>query len=80
MKIGGTYRLRDVGWRQCETLATSVGVDGDELIERARGMANALPDALSDVAAAFRTDGGSHSIVTRLESELVSRATRVAAE
>ncbi|MFI7708203.1 type II toxin-antitoxin system HipA family toxin [Nonomuraea sp. NPDC049480] len=52
MKIGGEYRLKSVGWSSWRRLAERLGLDGDELWSRIDELARALPDALSDAAAA----------------------------
>ncbi|MGP9819751.1 type II toxin-antitoxin system HipA family toxin [Salinarimonas sp. NSM] len=78
MKIGDTYRMRDVGWRQWTALAATLGADAERIVARARAMARELPDRLSDEIAAFRAAGGVHPIVPRLEAALVERARRLA--
>ncbi len=44
MKIGGEYRLRNIGLRHWQKLATALRLDDAELIDRIRAMVQALPD------------------------------------
>jgi serine/threonine-protein kinase HipA len=74
MKIGGEYRLRDVGiadWRQ---LALELRLDGDALAERVRGMASELPDRLADEVRLMRGAGMDHPLIGRLAGALMDRA------
>jgi serine/threonine-protein kinase HipA len=47
MKIGGEYRLRQIGIRQWRKLANEVRVDEDELIQQLRTLAEEIPDHTS---------------------------------
>jgi serine/threonine-protein kinase HipA len=78
MKIGGEYRLRDIGWTRWRKFAASMGVPEDDLIERARSMAANLPDALIDEMANARAGGLDHPILDRLTAVLIERARRFA--
>ena len=74
MKIGGEYRLRDIGfseWRKC---AADVRVDGDALVGRARDMAAELPDRLADEVRNLRDAGLAHAIIPTLADVLSKRA------
>lgn len=74
MKIGGEYRVRDVGLRQWRKLAQEVRVDEGRLIDRLAAMAEQIPDAVADVRASMRRDGLAPPVVARLEAALVERA------
>jgi len=74
MKVGGEYRLRDVGLRQWRKLAQEVRIDEGRLIDRLIAMANQIPDAISDIRTAARRDGLDQPVVERLETRLVERA------
>ncbi len=74
MKIGGEYRLRDVGIRQWRKLADEVRIDEGRLIDRLILMAKQIPDAISDICAAVRHAGLDQPVVGRLEARLVERA------
>lgn len=77
MKIGGSYRLRDVGWTEWRRFAAEVNVPAEELVARARRMAAALPDALVDETARARRDGLDHPVLERLVGALAERARHV---
>jgi serine/threonine-protein kinase HipA len=74
MTIGGEHLLLQVGLRQWQKLAREVRLDADQLIERIRGMAGQLPDAISDVGKRARADGLTQAIVERLAACLTERA------
>lgn len=78
MKIGGAYRLRDVGPRQWMKLAAELRLDADALLQRLRDLATALPDTLSGICQAAAKDGLDHPLVERLAGALTDRARRCA--
>lgn len=74
MKVGGEYRLRDIGLRQWRKLAQEVRIDEGRLLDRLIVMAKQIPDAVADIRAAVRRDGLEQPVVERLESRVVERA------
>jgi serine/threonine-protein kinase HipA len=76
MRIGGAYRLRDIGPRQWRKLASELRLDADRLVTRIGYLAGALPDALTDVCRTAEGDGIDHPLVERLASALRARAQR----
>ncbi len=78
MKIGGEYRLHEIGLTQWRTLAADVRVDADALVDRVRAMAGALPDCLADEVGKLRAAGFEHRIIDTLAKVLPVRATRIA--
>jgi serine/threonine-protein kinase HipA len=74
MKVGGEYRLRDVGLRQWRKLAEEVRIDEGRLIDRLVAMAERVPVAIADIRAAMRRDGLDQPVVERLEAGLAQRA------
>jgi serine/threonine-protein kinase HipA len=78
MKIGGEYRMRDIGPRQWRKLAAEVRLDGDELMQRIGEFARTLPDALSDICRAAEADGLDHPLIERLSVAVNDRAKRCA--
>ncbi|MBL8672557.1 MAG: type II toxin-antitoxin system HipA family toxin [Alphaproteobacteria bacterium] len=74
MKVGGTYRLRDIGPRQWRKQAAELDLDPDATADRALALAAALPEQARIVCDGARKDGLSHPIVGRLEAALVERA------
>jgi serine/threonine-protein kinase HipA len=74
MKIGGEYRLRDIGPGEWRKLAHDLRIDADALVSRVGAMAARLPDELSAVHAKARADGLGPPIKDKLTSRLVERA------
>ena len=74
MKIGGEYRLRNIGLRHWQKLATELRLDDAKLIDRIRRMAQALPDHASVVREQIEGEGLSHVTITRLCRRLKTRA------
>jgi serine/threonine-protein kinase HipA len=74
MKIGGEYRLRDIGVSEWRKLAIELRCDPDVVIARARVMARSLPDHLSAEIARAVESGLNHPIIHALAEALVDRA------
>jgi serine/threonine-protein kinase HipA len=74
MKIGGEYRLRDIGPSEWRKLATELRLDPEAVIERARGMAHALPDHLSTELAHAIESGLNYPVIQMLARTLLERA------
>jgi serine/threonine-protein kinase HipA len=74
MKLGGTYRVRDIGIRQWEKLAAENHVDAERLLTRLRSMVAALPDNVSSVRDAALAHGLHHPLIANLANALHSRA------
>jgi serine/threonine-protein kinase HipA len=74
MKVGGEYRLRDIGLRQWQKLAHEIRFDEDELVMTLRTMATQLPDQVSTTAARVHEEGLDKPIVNRLAVALQERA------
>ncbi len=75
MKVGGEYRVRDIGLRQWRKLAQDVRFDEGRLIGRLVEMAKQMPDAVSAMRRRAHQDGLGQPVVERLEQQLVKRAT-----
>jgi serine/threonine-protein kinase HipA len=74
MKLGGEYRLRDIGARHVGRMATEVRQSPKRWIERARELARETPAAVNDVAEEMRASGLGHEIVGRLAGTIADRA------
>ena len=74
MKIGGEYRLRNIGVRHWQRLATELHLDEGTIIDRIRVMASTLPDHATDVQKQIEGEGLSHATITRLSERLKMRA------
>jgi serine/threonine-protein kinase HipA len=79
MKIGGKYRLRDIGATQFQKLAAELDLDPHALISRIHDMAKSLPDYVATVLRQMRKGGGSRGI-ERLSDAIRARARQCASE
>jgi serine/threonine-protein kinase HipA len=74
MKIGGEYKLAQIGLRQWQKFAREIRIDADELIDRLTAMTKQLPDEVSAVCAGARAQGLKSILIDRLAEQLVARA------
>jgi serine/threonine-protein kinase HipA len=74
MKIGGEYRLRNIGVRHWQRLAVELRLDEAKLIDRIGMMAQAIPDQASAIQEQIEREGLSHLTITRLCRRLKMRA------
>jgi serine/threonine-protein kinase HipA len=74
MKIGGEYRLRNIGVRHWQRLAVELRLDEAKLIDRIGTMAQAMPDQASAIQKQIEREGLSHLTITRLCRRLKTRA------
>jgi serine/threonine-protein kinase HipA len=74
MKIGGEYRLRNIGLRHWHRLAADVRIDGELLIERIKAMAAGFPDLIATIQMEVEAEGLSHPTISTLAQRIRSRA------
>ncbi len=74
MKIGGEYRLRNIGLQHWQKLATASRLDDARLIDRIRAMAEAMPDQAAAIQKQIEGEGLSHVTITRVCKRLATRA------
>jgi len=74
MKIGGTYRLRQIGVSQWKRLATALRIDPDFLISRIAQLSESLPEHAHAVTRRIQEEGLSHPLIPRLARALETRA------
>jgi serine/threonine-protein kinase HipA len=74
MKIGGEYRLRNIGLRNWKKFAVDLRLQEGWLIERIRAMAGSLPDHAATIQNELETAGLLHGTITRLARRLKARA------
>jgi serine/threonine-protein kinase HipA len=74
MKIGGEYRLSNIGLRNWQKLATELRLDEAALIDRVRAMTKTLPDTVTDVQGTTEGEGLSHETISKLADRLKTRA------
>lgn len=74
MKIGGEYRLRDVGRRQWQAFASDAQLDGDAVLRRALELAEGVALATPGLGEALRRNGLGHPIIPTLVASVTERA------
>ncbi len=74
MKIGGKYRLRDIGAHQWRKLGRDLHLDEDPTVARIKQLMERLPDAASEVAARARKSGLEEPVVNHLVDAIAERA------
>lgn len=79
MKLGGTYRLWDVGRHQWSRLAAELDLDAEAVIARARDMAERMPDLAADITRRLVAEGLGSAVLRRLDAEVRASAKRGAA-
>lgn len=73
MKIGGDYKLDQVGLRQWQKFARETRLDADKLVARLTSMAEQLPDEVSAARELARGRGLDAPVIERLAVQLVER-------
>ena len=73
MKLGGEYRLRNIGLRQWRKLAEELRIDADEMTHRVDNLARRLSDHVSEVRHGMTDEGLAHPIIARLADALTTR-------
>jgi serine/threonine-protein kinase HipA len=74
MKIGNTYRLRDIRRHHWEKLARELRLPVEAMLDRVVKMAGALPDHAQDVARGMQASGLDHPIIDTLLDLLADSA------
>jgi serine/threonine-protein kinase HipA len=74
MKVGGEYRLSQIGPREWQKFGHEMRLDVGDLIRRLASMAEQLPDEASAVRLRARAEGLDNAIVDRLAARLIERA------
>jgi serine/threonine-protein kinase HipA len=74
MKIGGEYRIRNVGIRQWRKLATELQRDPDTLIGRITQFADALPAHADKIKKRVQAEGLAHPLISKLAAGVEARA------
>ena len=78
MKIGGTYRIRDIDRRRWNVFAREVHVDADVLVSRAKAMAAAIPTEFEKLRSEAARQGLKHPAIARLHKALEQQVARCA--
>jgi serine/threonine-protein kinase HipA len=78
VKIGGKYRLEEIGRHQWDKFAAEARLPKQEVFHACRDMALALPQAVHGIAEQARKEGLDHPVVSRMVKALSERAERCA--
>jgi serine/threonine-protein kinase HipA len=76
MKLGGKYRLEEIGLTEWRAFARKARVSEEALLERLFAMQRALPDCLGSELRGLEREGVKHPVFARIRSELIRRAAR----
>ena len=74
MKIGGEYKLSQIGLREWQKFARETRFDADKVIASLSSMAEQLPDDVTAVCASAREEGLDNAIIALLAEQLIERA------
>jgi serine/threonine-protein kinase HipA len=74
MKVGGEYKLGQIGLRQWEKFARETRFNADELMTRLGSMAKQLPDEAADARMRAQAEGLDKAVIDRLATRLIERA------
>ncbi len=74
MKIGGEYRLRNIGERNWQKFAAGLRLDATRLRERIHEMAESLADQATPIEEKLEAEGLSHRILGQLAAKVKARA------
>ena len=74
MRVGGEYRLRNIGNRQWRKLARELGANEGQLIDRLTLFAKRIPDEANDVGRQLQSQGLKHPIVIKMTDAIADRA------
>jgi serine/threonine-protein kinase HipA len=79
MKVGGKYRLREIGPHQWAKLASDLKLETDRVMDHVRRISGAIPDLSRDVLERTQADGLDDPVLARLATALSRRAKECAA-
>jgi serine/threonine-protein kinase HipA len=74
MKIGGEYKLSQIGLHQWRKFAGEIRMDADQLVELLLYMAQELPGEVDAARARAGKEGLNNPLVERLAQQLIERA------
>jgi serine/threonine-protein kinase HipA len=74
MKIGGEYKVSQIGLRQWQKFAREARVNVEQLVEVLIFMAKQLPDEVAAARSQAREEGLNNALVERLATQLIDRA------
>ena len=78
MKMGNTYRLRDIGRAALTRMASEMKLDPGATLARAQELADSLPTAARTLREQLVASGVDTPLLRAMEKELSARAARCA--
>jgi serine/threonine-protein kinase HipA len=73
MKIGGEYKLGQIGAREWRKFAREIRFDAEKVIAGLNSLADLLPDSVSGVCAPAQAEGLDNAVIQRLAAKLIER-------
>ncbi|WP_271575053.1 HipA domain-containing protein [Bradyrhizobium sp. CCBAU 11361] len=70
MKVGGEYKLDQIGLRQWQKFSRELRVDADVLIATLISMAGQIPDPVADIRTRAQKEGLENAVIERLATAL----------
>jgi serine/threonine-protein kinase HipA len=77
MKIGGRYRLDEIGVVTWGELADKLHLDSGAVIDRVRGLGSQIPERLATECDRLRSSGLDHPVLARIERDVSARVRRL---
>lgn len=74
MKLGGEYRLRNIGLHHWRNLAEELRLDPDAVVHRVDDFARQLGDRVSEIKQRMTDEGLAHPLIARLTDALTARS------
>ncbi|MBB4363055.1 serine/threonine-protein kinase HipA [Bradyrhizobium sp. CIR18] len=74
MKVGGEYKLDQIGLRQWQKFARETRVNADVLIATLISMSGQIPDLVADIRARAQKEGLENAVIERFATALGTRA------
>ena len=74
MKIGGEYRLRDIGKRQWMKTAETLKIDAEAMLALVSEIAAAMLDAADQVRRTIQNQGVTHPVIDKAAKRIAARA------
>jgi serine/threonine-protein kinase HipA len=75
MKIGGEYKLSQIGLREWQKFAREMRFDAEKVIAGLNSLAEQLPDIVTAVCTTAQAEGLDNAIIKRLATQFIARAT-----
>nr|WP_235885254.1 MULTISPECIES: hypothetical protein [Bradyrhizobium] len=74
MKVGGAYKLDQIGLRQWQKFSRETRADADLVTATLISMAGQIPDLVNEIRARAQKEGLENAVIERLAAALTKRA------